>query len=74
MDGFTACRVVRRFSGVPINMLTERSKEADIPALVHITGACLGFFTTVRVASDARRWVISKANWGYDTGQSLENY
>jgi len=30
MDGFTACKEIRRFSDVPIIMLTERSKEADI--------------------------------------------
>jgi len=30
MDGFTACEEIRRFSDVPIVMLTGRSKEADI--------------------------------------------
>ena len=30
MDGFTACYEIRRFSDVPIIMLTGRSKEADI--------------------------------------------
>ena len=30
MDGFTACKEIRRFSDVPIIMLTGRSKEADI--------------------------------------------
>lgn len=30
MDGFTACKEIRRFSDVPIIMLTGRGKEADI--------------------------------------------
>ena len=30
MDGFTVCKEIRRNSDVPIIMLTERSKEADI--------------------------------------------
>ncbi len=30
MDGFTACNEIRRFSDVPIIMLTGRGKEADI--------------------------------------------
>ena len=30
MDGFTACKEIRRFSDVPIIMLTERGEEADI--------------------------------------------
>ena len=30
MDGFTICKEIRRFSDVPIIMLTERSKEGDI--------------------------------------------
>ncbi len=30
LDGFRVCREVRRFSDVPIIMLTERDKEADI--------------------------------------------
>ncbi len=30
MDGFRVCREIRRFSDVPIIMLTERDKEADI--------------------------------------------
>jgi len=30
LDGFTACKEIRRFSDVPIIMLTERDKEADI--------------------------------------------
>ena len=30
MDGLSVCREIRRFSDVPIIMLTERDKEADI--------------------------------------------
>ena len=30
IDGFRVCREIRRFSDVPIIMLTERDKEADI--------------------------------------------
>ena len=30
MDGFRTCKEMRRFSDVPIIMLTERDKEADI--------------------------------------------
>ena len=30
MDGFTVCQEIRRFSEVPIVMLSSRSKEADI--------------------------------------------
>ncbi len=30
MDGFTACKEIRRFSDVPIIMLTGRSKEVDV--------------------------------------------
>ncbi len=30
MDGFTVCREIRRFSDVPIIMLTERSRERDV--------------------------------------------
>ncbi len=30
LDGFRVCREIRRFSDVPIIMLTERDKEADI--------------------------------------------
>jgi len=30
MDGFSVCREIRRFSDVPIIMLTSRAKEADI--------------------------------------------
>lgn len=30
MDGFTICKEIRRFSDVPIIMLTERSKEGDV--------------------------------------------
>ncbi len=30
MDGFTACKEIRRFSDVPIIMLTGRGKEADV--------------------------------------------
>ena len=30
MDGFTVCKEIRRFSDVPIIMLTERGEEADI--------------------------------------------
>ena len=30
MDGFTVCKEIRRFSDVPIIMLTGRSKEADV--------------------------------------------
>ena len=30
MDGFTICQEIRRFSDVPIIMLTERNKESDI--------------------------------------------
>ena len=30
MDGFTICKEIRRFSDVPIIMLTQRSKEGDV--------------------------------------------
>ncbi len=30
MDGFSICKEIRRFSDVPIIMLTERSKEGDV--------------------------------------------
>ena len=30
MDGFTACQAIRRFSDVPIIMLTDRKRKADI--------------------------------------------
>ncbi len=30
LDGFTVCQEIRRFSEVPIVMLSSRSKEADI--------------------------------------------
>ena len=30
LDGFRVCREIRRFSDVPIIMLTYRDKEADI--------------------------------------------
>ncbi len=30
MDGFTVCQEIRRFSEVPIVMLSSRNKEADI--------------------------------------------
>ncbi len=30
MDGFSVCRQIRLFSDVPIIMMTERSKEADV--------------------------------------------